>query len=203
MNWKPYFRFVKVNQLLVAAVGVAVGEGKVPVGVGVIRAGDGVKVGVGVSPGSPGVKEGTGETTGVGVGVVVLPRTTRFAATEGSSVRTLSPFETRALQSMTTEPVFRPVRLNVNAVPLVVALLSLLPAIATMKLPFCGPLIATAGSGPNNSATEMLLTSTRLASYVQVNSALVKPSAGTLFKLTVASAVSPTMMLPGVTTVDE
>src|SRR5215212_8019306 len=169
--------------------------------VGVIGAGEGGKDGVGVPPGKFVGEAGMEVTPGVGVGVEVPSRTTRLAPTKGSSGRRLSPVETRALQSIATCPALRPVRLNVNAVPLVVALLSLLPAIATMKLPFWGPLIATAGSGPNKPATEMLLTSTRLASYVQVNSALVKPSAGTLFKLTVATAVSPTVMLPGVTTV--
>src|SRR6476620_12076748 len=153
LNWKLYLELVKSNQLLVGEVAVAVTSGVTPIGVG-----------VGVAPGSSGVEDGTGDTTGVGVGVVVVPRITTLAPTKGSSVRRLSPLETRALHSTADWPAFKPVRLNVNTVPSVVALLPLLPAMATMKLPFCGPLIAVAGSAPNRSATEMLLTSRRLAS---------------------------------------
>src|SRR5204863_4431661 len=91
----------------------------------------------------------------------------------------------------------------VKAAPLLVALLPLLPAIATMKLPFCGPLIATAASAPKRGVTAMLLTSINVALYVQVNSALVYPSAGMLFKLTVTTALSPTLRLVGLTTVVE
>jgi len=41
-----------------------------------------------------------------------------------------------------------------------------------------------------------------LGSYVQTNSALVYPSAGTLFKLTVTVAVSPTFTVVGLTVVE-
>ena len=78
----------------------------------------------------------------------------------------------------------------------------LLPAMATIKLPPCGPLIATAASAPNRFVTAILLTSTMLGSYVQTNSALVYPSAGTLFKLTVTVAVSPTFTVVGLTVVE-
>src|SRR5689334_4322209 len=145
LNWKPKVEFVKVSQSLVCELGVA------------------VNVAVGGTPGV-GVDVGGGGPPGVGVGVGVLPRITRLAPTNGSSVRRLSPAETRALQSMADWPSFKPVRLKVNTVPSVVALLPLLPAIATMKLPFCGPLMATTESFPNKPATEMLITCTRLAS---------------------------------------
>jgi hypothetical protein len=92
LNWKPYLRLVNVNQLLVGEVAVGVGE----------TPDVGVAVGVGVSPGNSGVEDGIGETTGVGVGLGVFPRMTRFAPTNGSSVRVLSPLETRALQSRAT-----------------------------------------------------------------------------------------------------
>ena len=78
----------------------------------------------------------------------------------------------------------------------------LLPAMATIKLCACGPLIATTGSAPKRDATLMLLTSNKFALYVQVNSALVYPSAGTLFKLTVTNAVSPRLISLGLITVD-
>ena len=61
--------------------------------------------------------------------------------------------------------------------------------------------MAVAASAPKSDVTAILLTSTRLASYVQVNSALVYPSAGTLFKLTVTTALSPALMLDGLTDV--
>jgi hypothetical protein len=48
----------------------------------------------------------------------------------------LSPFETRAVHSIAVCPACKPVTLKVKAAPLVVALLPLLAAIATMKLPF-------------------------------------------------------------------
>jgi hypothetical protein len=73
---------------------------------------------------------------------------------------------------------------------------------ATMKLPPCGPLIATAASVPKRLVTVILLASKRLALYVQVNSALVYPSAGTLLRLTVAVALAPTLTLAGLTLVD-
>src|ERR1051325_6388752 len=141
LNWKPKVEFVKVSQSPAGEVEVAVG-------------------------GTPGVDVdvGGGGPTGVDVGMGVFPRITRLAPTNGSSVRRLSQVETRALHSTADWPAFKPVRLNVNTVPSVVALLPLLPAMATMKLPFCGPLIAATVSLPNKLAIEMLLTSTRLAS---------------------------------------
>ena len=62
---------------------------------------------------------------------------------------------------------------NILTGPLVVALLPLLPAMATMKLPSCGPLMAEAASAPKSVPTTMLLTETYAASYTQTNSALV------------------------------
>ena len=53
---------------------------------------------------------------------------------------------------------------KVKTGPLVVALLPLLPAIAKIKLPFCGLLNAVAGSAPNKPAAATLLTATKLAS---------------------------------------
>lgn len=57
-------------------------------------------------------------------------------------------------------------------------------------------------SGPKRLVITMLLVSTRFASKVQVNSALVYPSVGTLFKLTVARVVSPTPIFGWLITVD-
>ena len=159
------------------AVGVAVSTGVKDVGVGELI---GVEVGVAVSTGvrevgvavSTGVKDvgvgeapGVSEATGVGVNVAVgrLPMTVTEPPLEGIWVRTLLPVETRTVQSIEDCPACNPFTLNVNAVPSVVALFPLLPAIATMNVPFCGPLIATAGSAPKREVTAMLLTSTRLA----------------------------------------
>ena len=135
--------------------------------------GIGVSVGVEVS----GVTDPVGVDVNVNVGV---PRIiVRVAApVEGKEVRLPSPIETRAVQSIevsATCPKDTPkaVTLNVKAVPLVVALLPLLPAIAKTKLPLCELLNAVAGSVPNKPAAAMLLTATKFASYVQVNSALV------------------------------
>jgi hypothetical protein len=137
-----------------------------PTGVEVVGVGDptGVEdVGVGDSTGveEVGVKEGIG--VGVNVGVTALPTIIKLVPVEGIDVRILSPFETRAVHSIAVCPACRPVAVNVKAAPLVVALFPLLPAIATMKLPFCGPLVATAGSAPKRLVTVMLLTSTKLA----------------------------------------
>lgn len=174
-----------------------------------------VAVAVGVSPGaevcvavavSPGaeVSVAVGDSTGEGVkvGVAPFPLMVRLAEVEGRVVRTLFPCETRAIHSIADCPACNPLTLKLKAAPLVVALLPLLPAIATMKLPFCGVVNAAAGSGPKRFVTTMLFTSTRLALYVQVNSALVYPSGGTLFKFTVTVAVSPTFRLVGLTTVE-
>src|SRR5215216_3960934 len=99
LNRKPKVEFVKVSQSLVGDVGVAVTAsvgGTTEVGVNV---GTADSTGVGVSPGNSGVEEGTSVATGVGVGEGVFSKITRLAPTNGSSVRTLSPLETRALQS--------------------------------------------------------------------------------------------------------
>jgi hypothetical protein len=129
-----------------------------------------VGVFVGVSLGPPvgvdvGVLVGVALGPAVRVGVAVPPFMVRLVPVDGIWVSTLSPFDTRAVHSIAVWPAARPLTLNVNAAPLVVALLPLLPAIATMKLPFAGPLIATAASAPNRGVTMMLLlvTSTRLA----------------------------------------
>ena len=71
-----------------------------------------------------------------------------------------------------------------------------------MKVPSCGMLIAATESAPNRLVTMILLVSTSAGSNVQVNSALEYPSAGTLFKLTVANVVSPIVRLVGFTVVD-
>jgi hypothetical protein len=75
-------------------------------------------------------------------------------------VSILSPFDTRAVHSIALWPACNPSTLKVKTAPLAVALFPLLPAIATMKLPPCGPLIATAGSAPKRLVTVMLLTAT-------------------------------------------
>jgi hypothetical protein len=144
-------------------VGVSVGVEEVgvivPVGV------EEVGVGVPVSAGAEEVGVGVGDSAAVGVdvGVGTSPTTVRLVPVEGRLVSILSPFDTRAVHSIALWPACKPLALKVKAAPLVVALLPLLPAMATMKLPFCGPLIATAGSAPKRLVTRMLLTSTRLA----------------------------------------
>lgn len=176
---------VKVSQSLVGDVGVAVNIGGGSTGVDDPTGVDG-SVGVGVS---------------VSVGVGELPRTLSPVPVEGRSESTLSPLETRTVHSSAVCPACRPFTSKVNAVPLVVALLLLLPAIATMKLPFCGPLMAVTGSAPKRLVLLILLDSTRLSSYVQVNSALVYSFGGTLFKLTVTNALSSILILVGLTSV--
>ena len=110
-----------------------------------------------------GAGKGVGVNVGRGVGVAVdtFPMVRLAPPVDGISTRILSPFETRALHSIITSPACKPLALNVNAVPPTVALFPLLPAIARMKLPFWGPLIAATGSAPNRFVTTMLLTSTR------------------------------------------
>ena len=108
------------------------------------------------------VKMGVGDSTGVEVGTI--PATVRLVPVEGRSVSILSPFETRALHSIALCPACKPLTLKVNTTPLVVALLPLLPAIATMKLPFCVPLIAVTGSAPKRPPTTMLLASSKFGS---------------------------------------
>ena len=166
-----------------------------------------VGVAVNIGGGSTGVDDSTGVDGSVGVGVSVsvgvgeLPRTLSPVPVAGRSESTLSPLETRTVQSSAVCPACKPLTSKVNTVPLAVALLLMLPAIATMKLPFCGPLIAVTGSAPKRLATRMLLASTKFASYVQVNSALVYSFGGTLFKLTVTNALSSMLILVGLTSV--
>ena len=88
-------------------------------------------------------------------------------------------------------PACNPVAEKVNAGPLVVALFPLLPAMATIKLPFCGPLTTITASVPNRPLSVMLPTLTRDGSNVQVNSALANPLTGTLFRLTETVVVLP------------
>lgn len=139
-------------------VGVPVSTGAEEVGVGDPP---GVGVDVGVSdPAGVGVEVGVAVLAAVGVGVEVgaLPITVRLVPVDERLVRILSPLETRAVHSIALCPSCRPLTLKVKAAPLVVALLPLLPAMATIKLPFCGSLIATAGSGPKRLVERMLLT---------------------------------------------
>jgi len=154
---------VAVSPGTLVAVGVAVSPGTV------------VAVGVAVSPGTEvavgdpsGVEVSVGFTvpTGVGVKVAVgaLPVTVTSVPVEERGVSTLSPFETRTVHSTEVCPVCKAVTVKVKTGPLVVALLPLLPAIATMKLPFCGPLIAAAASAPKRELIVMLLTSSNVSS---------------------------------------
>jgi hypothetical protein len=136
-------------------VAVSTGVDTVPTGVGVSTGVEGVPTGVGVSTGVETVPTGVGDSNGVGVGA--LPIIVKLVPMEGRFVRTLSPLETRAVHSIADWPACRAVTVKVNTVPLVVALLPLLPAIATMKLPFCGSLIAVAASVPKRPAMTMLL----------------------------------------------
>jgi hypothetical protein len=148
----------------VEEVGVAVSVGVEDVGVMVPVGVEEVGVGVPVSTGAEEVGVGVGDSAvvGVEVGVGVLPVTVRLVPVEERLVSILSPFDTRAVHSIALCPACKPLALKVKAAPLVVALFPLLPAIATMKLPFCGSLIATAGSAPKRLAAVMLLTWTRL-----------------------------------------
>ena len=201
------------------AVGVADSAGvEVNVGVAVspgcevdVAVSPGCEVEVAVSPGwevgvavSPGCDVAVGVSPGAGVEVAVgpLPVTVRFIPVDGREVNTLFPCETRTVHSMAVSPACKAVTLKVNAAPLVTALFPLLPAIAMMKTPGCGVFMATTASAPKRLVTTGVPTLTRLASKVQVNSALVYPSAGTLFKLTVTVAVPPTSTVVGFTTVD-
>src|SRR5512147_585042 len=129
-------------------VDVGGGNWDVAVGVGVFS-----KTGVG----------GTVVTPGVGVGTTTLVMF-NTAPSHSMLVRVLSPLEVRALHSSAVCPATKPLTSKVNTGPLVVARLPLLPAIATMKLPFCGPLMATAASVPKRLVVTMLLTSARLGS---------------------------------------
>ena len=75
--------------------------------------------------------------------------------------------------------------------PLVVAFLPLLPAMARMNCPFEGPLNAEAGSAPKTSAIAMLVAEITAGLYEQVNSALVYCCGGTFCKLTLTWLVCP------------
>jgi len=132
---------------------------------------------------------------GVHEGVGVRLRITRSDPDEGRGVSVALPVETRAAQSMVVCPGCKAFTSNVKTGPLVVALFPLLPAIATINVPACGALTAATESVPNRFATVMLLTSASVALKVQVNSALLYPSAGTLCKVTVANVVPPTKRL--------
>ena len=155
------------------STGVEVSVGKVPTGVGDPT---GVEVAVSLGPAvaeGPAVGDSTGVEVSVGftvptaVGVCVtvavgaLPVMVITVPVEERDVSTLLPVETRTAHSTEVCPACNAVTLKVKTGPLVVALLPLLPAIATMKLPFCGPLIAAAASAPNRDPMVMLLTSSR------------------------------------------
>lgn len=153
-----------VGVIVPVGVDVGVSVGVEDVGVIVPVGVEEVGVGVPVSAGAEEVGVGVGDSAAVGVEVGVAVSTmVRLVPVEGRLVSILSPFDTRAVHSIALWPACKPLALKVKAAPLVVALLPLLPAMATMKLPFCGPLIATAGSAPKRLVTRMLLTSTRLA----------------------------------------
>jgi hypothetical protein len=157
---------VSVGVLLGSEVEVVVGVppgSDVDVTVGDVP-GSGVDVTVGVPPGSE-VEVGDSKGVGVDVNVAVgaLPIMVRLAGVDGSEVRILSPFETRAVHSMVACPACKALALKVKADPLVTALLPLLPAMATMKVPFCGSLTAAAASAPKRLPTAILLTCTKPA----------------------------------------
>ena len=113
-------------------------------------------------PSGVGVSEGA--AVGVAVAVGALPVTVRLVPVDGRLVSEPFPVETRTVHSIDVCPACKPVALKVKAVPLVVALLPLLPAIAKIKLPLCGLLNAVAGSEPNKPTAVTLPTATRFAS---------------------------------------
>ena len=111
-------------------------------------------VGVGVFVELPGILVGVSVAEGcVAVGVAVPPRIVNVSVTNGMSVRVLFPCETRALHSIVVCPACKPFTLNVNTVPLVVALLPSLAATATIKLCAPGPFTTDTVSGPKREAT--------------------------------------------------
>ena len=188
-----------VSVAIAEAIGVgdSVGnEVKVGVAGGLVAEGE-VEVEINVEVGEAG---STVEVTG-GVGVDD-PRTVMLVPTYGMLVNAPLPCEMRAVQSMAVSPACKPCTVKVKTVPLVVARLPFLPAMAAIKLPPCGPKIVVAGSAPKRFVNVMLLASTRFALYAQVISALAYPSTGTLFKLTVTSAVSPTPTFGALTVVE-
>src|SRR5512143_1009576 len=172
---------VEVNVAVGGSVGVEVGSSvtgvEVNVGVGdsigvsvTVGVGDsmGVEVNVGV-----GVSNGVGVSCvsiGVGVGVLSRKMIDRLAGVDGSAVNTPSPFEIRAWQSIAVCPPCKPVTSKTNAAPPPMAFLPLLPAIATMKLPFCGVVAAITGSSPKRSVRLIFPIWSKPALYVQVNS---------------------------------
>jgi len=91
-----------------------------------------------------GVEVGAGAGAGTEAGSIMV----RLMGTESISVRALFPTDTRAAHLISVCPACRPVTSKVNTAPSVVAFWPLLPAMATMKLPFCGSKVATAGSVP-------------------------------------------------------
>ena len=114
------------------AVGVSTGVSDVAVGVST-----GVDdVGVGDSTGVSEVGVGVSKGVGVKLGVGSSPTTVRLVPMDEILVSRLSPLDTRAVHSIAVCPAWRPLALKVKAAPPAVALLPLLPAIATMKLPF-------------------------------------------------------------------
>lgn len=145
---------VSVGVLVGVSVGMFVGV-SVGVLVGVYV---GVLVGVGVS-----VEVGVGVCEAVGV-IISPPIVKAAGPVEGSGMRLPSPFETRAVHSTEVCPTWRAMTLKVKAAPLAVALWPLLPAIATIKVPFCGSLIAPAASVPKRLPIVILLAVSRLLS---------------------------------------
>ena len=152
------------------AVGVSTGVEDVGVGdsTGVSEVAVGVStgvedVGVGDSTGVSEVGVGVSKGVGVKLGVGSSPTTVRLVPVDEILVSRLSPLDTRAVHSIAVCPAWRPLALNVKAAPPAMALLPLLPAIATMKLPFCGSLTATAGSDPNRLVAAILLICTKAA----------------------------------------
>lgn len=108
-----------------------------------------------------------------GVAVSAFPKMVSVSGIYKILSRELSPFETRARHSILVCPACKPLALKVKAVPLEVAFLPLLPAIARIKLPFDGPLIADTGSAPKRPETVKLLISIKPDWYVHVNSVLL------------------------------
>ena len=156
------------------AVGDPTGVEEVDVGVAVFTGVRDVAVGEPTGVNDVAVGDATGvEGVDVNVGVGPVPVIVKVVPTESISVRILSPFETRASHSIAVCPATKPVTLKVNTAPLVVALFPLLPAMAKIKLLACASLTATTGSVPKSDVATGLPTSTRAASKVQVNSALV------------------------------
>ena len=114
----------------------------------------------------------------------------------------LSPFEMRPVQSIVVCPACKPLTSKVNATPLVVALLPLLPAIAAMNDPFCGAVKSGTAFAPKRLEATGLFISTSAALNLQLNSALAYPVGGTSSRLTLTTAVPVGLMLGTLTVVD-